>query len=193
MRITTFGTIACLALATAARAGDVRTQSDKDYDFSKIRTYYAAIVTQWGNEMSEKQVLTQIESALDAKGWQRAPEDAADARVAIHGATETQKELNTFYNGWGGWGYSRWGYGGTGGTSTTTVSEFRQGTLVVDIFDTASKQLVFRGTATDELSDKHEKNVAKVEKATKKMFKDFPPGVTTDKEEAKKKEKEKDS
>ena len=45
-----------------------------------------------------------------------------------------------------------------GGTATTTVNEYNVGTLVVDIFDAKTKQLVFRGTAPDELSDKAEKN-----------------------------------
>jgi len=39
-----------------------------------------------------------------------------------------------------------------------------------------SKQLVFRGTASDEISDKPEKNIKKIEKASSKMFKNFPPG-----------------
>ena len=50
------------------------------------------------------------------------------------------------------------------------------GTLVVDIFDAKSKRLVFRGTAQDELSDKAEKNIKKMNKASDKLFKDFPPG-----------------
>ena len=48
------------------------------------------------------------------------------------------------------------------------------GTLVVDIFDAKTKALVFRGTASDELSDKADKNMKKLEKVTDKMFKDFP-------------------
>ena len=62
------------------------------------------------------------------------------------------------------------------GTATTTTSEYTVGTLVVDIFDAKSKQLVFRGTAQDEISDKAEKNAKKLAKASDKMFKDFPPG-----------------
>ena len=62
------------------------------------------------------------------------------------------------------------------GTSSTTVSEYTVGTLVVDIFNAKSKQLLFRGTASDELSDKPEKNQKKLAKASDKMFKDFPPG-----------------
>ena len=62
------------------------------------------------------------------------------------------------------------------GSSTTTVREYAVGTLVVDIFDAKSKSLLFRGTASDELSDKPEKNQKKLAKASDKMFKNFPPG-----------------
>jgi len=62
------------------------------------------------------------------------------------------------------------------GTATTTTSEYLVGTLVVDIFDAKSKALLFRGTASDEISDKPEKNIKKLGKVTDKMFKDFPPG-----------------
>ena len=51
------------------------------------------------------------------------------------------------------------------------------GTLVVDIFDAKTKQLMFRGTAQDELSDKPEKNQSRSSRRPRtKMFKDFPPG-----------------
>jgi hypothetical protein len=60
--------------------------------------------------------------------------------------------------------------------ASTTVNTVHVGQAVVDIFDAKTKKLVFRGTASDELSDKPEKNEKKIEKATEKMFKDFPPG-----------------
>jgi hypothetical protein len=56
------------------------------------------------------------------------------------------------------------------------VNEYTVGTLVVDIFDAKNKQLVFRGVAQDEISDKAEKNAKKMKKVKEKMFKDFPPG-----------------
>jgi Domain of unknown function (DUF4136) len=89
----------------------------------------------------------------------------------LHGATETERSLNTFYSG-GGYGY-RWG--GIG-TATTTESEYTVGTLVVDIFSAKSKDLLWRGIAQDELSDKTEKNIKKLGKASDKLFKEFPPG-----------------
>ena len=132
--------------------------------------------TAWGNPWG-RSADDRDRRALAAKGWTKATnEGAADAVVVLHGATQVKKDLNTFYSGMGmgGYGYRYGGFGG--GTAHTSVSEYTVGTLVVDIFDAKSKNLLFRGTATDELSDKPEKNQKKLAKASDKMFKDFPPG-----------------
>ncbi|HET7292851.1 MAG TPA: DUF4136 domain-containing protein [Vicinamibacteria bacterium] len=75
----------------------------------------------------------------------------------------------------GGYGYRGWGGMGMG-TATTTESEYTVGTLVVDVFGAKQKNLLWRGSAEDELSDKPEKNVKNLAKASDKLFKDFPPG-----------------
>ncbi len=170
---------AALALAsTAVFAQDVKTDHDKAANFAAIKTFQAKIATSWNNEIGEKRVLDEITQALTEKGW-KSVDANPDALVLLHGATEKQKSLNTFYSGtggYGGYGYRGWGGMGGMGTATTTTSEYIVGTLVVDIFDAKTKGLMFRGTATDELSDKPEKNQKKLQKASDKMFKDFPPG-----------------
>jgi hypothetical protein len=171
-------TAAALVLAGApAFAQDVKTDWDKEADFSKIKTFSLKIGTSWNNPISEKRITDEIAQTLTEKGWKQV-EAEPDALVLLHGATEKQKNLNTFYSGMGGYGgYGYRGWGGMGmGTATTTVSEYMVGTLVVDIFDAKSKALLFRGTAQDEISDKPEKNIKKIEKASSKMFKNFPPG-----------------
>ena len=169
-----FALVAALSLlGGAAFAQDVKVDFDRKADFSTIKTFAVKIGTSWNNEISEKRILEEIQQTLTEKGWKAADPAAADAIVLLHGATEKQRTLNTFYSG----GYGGYRYRGVGmGSATTTVSEYLVGTLVVDIFDAKSKALLFRGTASDELSDKPEKNIKKVEKAAEKMFKDFPPG-----------------
>jgi hypothetical protein len=46
---------------------------------------------------------------------------------------------------------------------------------VIDLFDAKTKQAIFRGVATDTLSDKLEKNEDKLDKSVEKIFKKFPP------------------
>ena len=94
--------------------------------------------------------------------------------VVLHGATQTKRNVNTFYSGMGGYGYRYGGFGGMG-SAQTVVNEYTVGTLVVDMFDAKSKNLVFRGTAEDEISDNAEKNAKRLEKASTKLFKNFPP------------------
>jgi hypothetical protein len=162
-----------LALPVALAAQDVKTDYDKKFDFQTVKTYSIKIGTTWGNEISERRVLGEFDQAIAAKGWKKVAANA-DIDVVLHGATQTKHDVNTFYAG-GGYGYYR-GFGGMG-TTSTTVSEYMVGTLVVDMFDAKTKNLVFRGTASDEISDKAEKNQQKVEKASAKMFKNFPPAV----------------
>ena len=169
---------ALLFLSAATFAQDVNTDFDKSVDFSKYKTFAVKIGTSWNNQISEKRITEEIAQTLTEKGWTRTDANP-DALVLLHGATEKQKNLNTFYSGmggYGGYGYRGWGGMGGMGTATTTTSEYTVATLVVDIFDAKSKALLFRGTAEDEISDKAEKNIKKVEKASAKMFKDFPPG-----------------
>jgi hypothetical protein len=160
-----------------AFAQDVKVDFDKDANFVAIKTFAVKIGTSWNNPISEKRITEEIQQALTEKGWTATDAEQADAIVLLHGATEKQKSLNTFYSGgYGGYGYRGWGGMGGMGTATTTTSEYLVGTLVVDIFDAKSKALMFRGTASDEISDKPEKNIKKVQKVADKMFKDFPPG-----------------
>jgi hypothetical protein len=156
-------------------AQDVQRDWDKAYDFTKMKTFAMKLGTGWGNQLSENRVATDLKEALVEKGWKEAPEATADAIVVYHGATDMKHTANTFYTGGGGWG--GYGYGGWGGmgSTTTTVSEYKVGTLVVDIFDAKTKNLTFRGTATAELSKDPKKNEKKSDKAAEKMFKEWPP------------------
>jgi len=174
-----FAIVAALTLSGAvAFAQDVKTDYDRDADFSAIKTFSMKLGTSWGNPISEKRVMEEFKQALVEKGWKYVDVDP-DALVVLHGATEKKRSLNTFYSGGAGWGGYRYrGWGGVGmGTATTTESEYLVGTLVVDIFDAKTKQLMFRGSASDEISDKPEKNAKKLAKASDKMFKNFPPGT----------------
>ena len=159
-----------------AAAQDVKVDFDKAFDFSTVKTYSIRIGTAWGNDLSERRVLTEIDTEIAAKGWKKVADDAqANILVVLHGATQTKHSASTFYTGMGGYGYR--GFGGGMGTAQTVVSEYTVGMLVVDMFEAKSKNLVFRGTAESEISDNANKNASRLEKASTKMFKNFPPAA----------------
>jgi hypothetical protein len=62
------------------------------------------------------------------------------------------------------------------GDVTTTVNNYTVGTLVVDLFDVNSKKLIWRGSSSETLSNKPDKNIKALDKDVQKMFDHFPPG-----------------
>jgi uncharacterized protein DUF4136 len=89
-------------------------------------------------------------------------------------STQTVMDVDHFgYGGYYGWG----GWGGGFATSTVNVREIPVGTLMVDIVDSASKELVWRGVASDTVNPnaKPEKREKNINQAVAKLFKKFPP------------------
>ena len=175
-------TLLTLATGTAAlKAQDVRTDYDRHSDFSRYHTFSIYRIHA-SDQIVEGRLRSDIEQALSSRGYREVPE-GGDLAITAIGSINNQQEYSTFYDGlgggfgyggWGGWrGFGGWGGGGTG-IATTSTYNVPVGTLAIDAYDSSSKQLVFRGTASDTLSKKSEKNVTKVEKAVDKIFDKLP-------------------
>jgi hypothetical protein len=139
-------------------------------DFAKYKTY-SWLKVKAPDPLWNERITRAVDSQLTAKGWSRV-DDGGDAAVSAVAATHNEQSLQTWYNNLGG----GWYWGGFGdGMATTTTQNIPVGTLVIDIFDAQTKHLIWRGMASDTLSDKPEKNEKKLTSAVKDMFKDFPP------------------
>jgi Domain of unknown function (DUF4136) len=156
-------------LASAAFAQDVKTDYDHHANFERYHTYSWAKV-QTDDPLWQSRITDAVDKDLQAKGWQKV-DSGGDVMLTAVGAVHNQKQYQTFYDGFGpGW---RWG--GLGGETTTTAVNYRVGTLVLDMYDAQNKQLIWRGSSSDTLASKPEKNENKLDKAVDKLFKDFPP------------------
>ena len=167
--------IAIAILAAAASLADVKTDYDRTAEFSRYKTYsWGKVSTQdplWGDRIKAA-----VASALAAKGWTEM-ESGGDVSIMAMEMTEEHRTLNTYYEGFGGgWGWRRWGggFGDRFGESATTEETYQVGTLVVDLFDTNTKKLIWRGSASDTLSVKSGKNLRKLNSDVQKMFDHFP-------------------
>jgi Domain of unknown function (DUF4136) len=161
-----------LLFASASFAQQVKTDYDRSADFNKYRTYsWEKVQTQ--DQLWVDRIKGAVNAALTAKGLTPVESGGDVAIVAIE-TTQDQQTLNTFYDGFGGgW---RWrGLGGFG-ESTTTADNYKVGTLVVDLFEANTKTLIWRGSSSDTLSNKSDKNIKNLDKGVQKMFDHFPPG-----------------
>jgi Domain of unknown function (DUF4136) len=161
-------------IAASAFGQQIKTDYDRNADFSHYKTY------SWGgihtsDPLSIDRIKAAVNAQLTAKGWTEVA-SGGDASIMAMEMTQDHQTLNTFYDNFGGgWGWRRFGgFGNDFGTSTTTEDTYEVGTLVVDVFDTASKKLLWRGSASDTLSDKSAKNIRNLDKGVEKMFERFP-------------------
>jgi hypothetical protein len=162
-----------LLFAPVSFGQQVKTDYDRSADFSQYKTYsWEKVQTQ--NPLWVSRIKDAVNSALTAKAWTQVESGGNVAIIAME-TTQERQTLNTFYDGFGGgW---RWrGFGGFG-ESTTTADTYKVGTLVVDLFDANTKALIWRGSSSDTLSDKSDKNIKNLDKGVQKMFDHFPPDV----------------
>lgn len=170
MKLQKTTTSAALLLFAASVFGQqVKTDYDRGTDFAQYKTYsWERVQTQ--DPLWVARIKSAVNTELAAKGWTETPSGGSVAVNAVE-MTKDQQTLDTFYNGFGGG--RRWG--GGFGDATTTVDTYKVGTLVVDLFDANSNKLIWRGSASDTLSDKSDKNIKNLDKGVKKMFDRFPP------------------
>ena len=74
----------------------------------------------------------------------------------------------------GGFGYRGWG-GMGGGMATTTQQNIPIGTLIVDLVDPSTHEMVWRGIAQDQVKPNGE-SADTINEAMQKLFEKFPPG-----------------
>ena len=155
-------------LTAVAACAAISTDYDRHTDFAHYKTYSWGKI-QTSNSLWDERVKGAIASQVAAKGWTEVP-SGGDVVVTARDAIQNQQQLNTFYDGFGGWRR-----GGGLGMSTTTVDTYKVGTLVVEIFDGQSKNLIWRSAASDTLSGNADKNIKSLDKNVQKMFDHFPP------------------
>jgi hypothetical protein len=149
-------------------------QMSTDYDhstnFSQYKTY-SWLKVQAGDSLWQDRIKQDVDAQLSAKGWTKVDSNGS-AAISAFQSTHDQQTLETFYDGFGGgW---RWrGFGD--GMATTTTDVTKIGTLVVDVFDSQTQKLIWRGKQSDALSGNPDKNEKKLAKDVTGMFKRFPP------------------
>ncbi|HEY2017023.1 MAG TPA: DUF4136 domain-containing protein [Bryobacteraceae bacterium] len=134
-----------------------------------------------GSSVQDDQLLDQdIKRAVDAqlaeKGLTKVEKDA-DLLVGYQAHVREEKSINLWGSGTNGLlgGGPYWGSGFSslqGQTSTIPI-----GTMVVNLYDPARKQLIWRGDAskTIDLKKDPNKNYNNLQKAMAKLFKSYPP------------------
>jgi Domain of unknown function (DUF4136) len=170
MRVTMILGAALMMTCVAAIAQDVHSNFMPGTNFAKYHTYKWVTIegAAHPNQIVDAEIKQSVDSQLAAKGLTKTDTDNADLYVGYQTAVNQEKQWNAYGMGGG----IRWG-----GMATATSSTINVGSLVLDMYDPATKQLVWSGTATKTLdpSSNQEKNEQRLNKAMEKLLKNYPP------------------
>ncbi|MFP5206278.1 MAG: DUF4136 domain-containing protein [Acidobacteriota bacterium] len=174
---------AFLSLSALGFADSIKIDYNHHASFSNYHTY------SWGtvhvsNQLDVDRIRHAVNADLQHAGWKEVP-SGGQVTVMATDNIHNEKEAETYYTGmgggWGmGWGWGGWGMGPGGGLGeeTTNVTDVRSAHLVIDLFGSHSKQLLWRGVSRAELSNKPSVNREHLYVDIDHMFKKFPPEST---------------
>jgi Domain of unknown function (DUF4136) len=167
------GMVLMLALLVCgvSSAQDVSTNAMPGVNFGKYHTYKWVTIpgAEQPNQIVDAQIKQSVDSQLASKGLTKTDSDTADLYIGYQVSISQQKEWNAYGMGGG----LRWG----GGMATAQSSTINTGTLVLDMYDPSTKQLVWTGRASKTLDSgaNQEKKQKNLDNAMKKLLKNFPP------------------
>jgi hypothetical protein len=178
------------ALSFSATAQTVTYDYDKDTDFTQFKTFSFGGWQDGSdkviNDIDKKRLLQSFKSEFVERGMQYELADA-DVYITLYIVVknETSTTAYTNYQGMGGYGMGygygmgiRPGWGWGMGSATTTYSEddYQEGTLVVDVYDTKTKKLVWQASG-QQVVKSAQKRSKSIPKAVTKIMKKYPVAI----------------
>jgi Domain of unknown function (DUF4136) len=163
--------------ANGAWAQDVAVNYVPGTDFAQYKTYRWVEIegAQKPDQIVDAQIRQAVEKVLASKGLTKVDGDGAALYIAYQVAIGQERQWNSYNTG----GYGAWRYGG--GMSTATSTTINIGTIALDMYDPAKKELVWKGQASKTIDEKAspEKRQKNLDKAMTKLLKNFPPKPKT--------------
>jgi hypothetical protein len=149
-------------------AQTVKTDYDRAYDFTKLKTFAFKPQTRdprealAANPLVDERIKRDLESQLAANGFQEESSGQPDFLIAYYGIAKERVQLRDLSS-----------YGPFGGRRNLDIRPefYIEGTLIVDFIDQATNKLVWRGYATGTVDPK--KSEKQIAKATEKLIKQF--------------------
>jgi hypothetical protein len=158
---------------------------DTRHDFSGASSYawfkLAAPPDQAKPPTEENTILTRrirwaVDGELASKGFAAKPVGEADLLVTY--SLVLQSRMVMYHTGWsapyGYWGWGGWGWGVGWSGGRTSVDTYTEGTIVVDVLDSESRRLVWRGIVENAFN-KANPDDEKIGKVVSRVMEEFPP------------------
>jgi hypothetical protein len=152
-------TLACSTMKTSV-------DYDHTINWSQFHTFQIVGGTASPDTFTQKRIEDSITQALQSKGWQAVTSNP-DVTISPHVVLSAEKQWNATGTG----GFRRMG----GGMAQATQTEVPIGTIVINMTNPKTGELIWRGMAQDQVSGGGS-DYGQTQQAIQEIFKNFPPG-----------------
>jgi hypothetical protein len=173
-----------LLLAAGCAGQNVRTDYSPATSFSQYKTFALVMPPDTGSQqLLDQRVRNAVQAQLSAKGLTLADRENADLFVGYGMVDKTHQEIYSYNDGWGwgggrfGWRYWRYGVAWPM-TVQHRIETYTDGTVVVNLVDAKTKQVVWEGEVPDVVNlpvDNPVRATKEVDAAVTKLFTKYPP------------------
>ena len=126
------------------------------------------------NDMNKRRLLDAVEREFALRRVTKSSNNA-DIAVSLNVIVSVERGVTAYtdYYSMGGYGYyPSMGYGGS--TTTYQSYDYKQGTLILDVFDVSTKQMVWQGMGIGTLPDDPSKAEKTINKYMSSIMQKYP-------------------
>lgn len=132
------------------------------------------------NTLLHDRIRQEITSWMLSHGYTKNKDEKVDFLIAYQLIVEDKTKItviNDYYDYPMGWGYGYRRPYGYSGRSRQHAYEYKEGALIIDMVNPDTKKLMWRGSATDEVSAsaKPDKKNKQIKEAVDRILQEFPP------------------
>ena len=135
------------------------------------------------NDLDRRRIEEAFGNEFSKRGITFVDQSEADAAISLFIVVDQKTSTTAYtdhYGGMGGMGYGYgrgypgWGWGGGMSTTRYQENDYLVGTLVVDVFDTETKKLVWQGVSSGTINEKTKNREARIQKTARAIMDKYP-------------------
>ncbi len=146
----------------------VKNDWDEQADFTTFHKYRILDNQPAADQLVARRITDAVRIHLGERGFEE-DADSPDFLIAIHGDVEDRVDVQTYNYGYPYAGYPYW-HGGR----DVSVTQYQEGTLIIDFVDAGNNQLAWRGWGTKILDDST-REASVLQGIVDKILAQFPP------------------
>lgn len=121
------------------------------------------------NSITNRALRESVASAFQGRGYVMM-EPRADIAVAVYASAREKLDLSMWE-----YGYPYWPHWWRSGMPQQTINQYTEGTVVIDVIDPVTRDLIWRGSGTATLEDDPAQNTKHLQKVAVAIVAKFPP------------------